>query len=70
MAKIADIKGNHLLVSVGFQVQEDYVSDFAFDIDGIIGISNDEWGSKFFLFHLVAFHQFPMNETGIGSTIH
>jgi len=45
------------------------VSYFAFDIDRVIGISDDEWSLEFFLFHLVSFDELPMDETGIGSTV-
>ena len=45
------------------------MSDFAFDVDQIIGISNDEWSSKFFFLHLVSFDELPMDKASISSTV-
>jgi len=45
------------------------VGYFTVDISCIIGVSDDEGSSKFLSFHVVFLDQFPMNKTGIGSTI-
>ena len=45
------------------------MGDFAVDIGRIIGISYDERGTKFLGFHVVFFDQFPMDKTGIGTTV-
>ena len=45
------------------------MSDLAFDVDRIIGISNDEWSSEFFFLHLISFDEFPMDKASISSTV-
>ena len=45
------------------------MGDFAFDVDRVIGISNDEWSSELLLLHLILFDEFPMDEASISSTI-
>ena len=57
------------MVFVGSHGKEDFVGDFAVDIGHIIGISYDERGTKFLGFHVVFFDEFPVNETGIGTTV-
>jgi len=42
---------------------------FAVDVGCIIGISDDKGGSKFLGLHVVFLDQFPVNETGIGTTV-
>jgi len=69
MAKVANVEGDDFLMSIRLHGEKDLVSDFAFDIDRVIGISNDEWSLEFFLFHLISFDEFPMDEAGIGSTV-
>ena len=56
-------------MSIRFHGEEDFVSNSAFDIDGVIGISNDERSPESFLLHLVSFDKFPMDEAGISSTV-
>ena len=69
MAEITDIEGDDFLMSIRFHGEKDLVSDFAFDVDGVIGISNDEWSPESFLLHLISFDKFPMDEAGISSTV-
>ena len=57
------------MVFVGSHGKENFVGDFAIDICCVIGILNNEWHMKFFYFHFVLFNQFPVNETGIGTTV-
>jgi len=42
---------------------------FAVDIGRIIGVSDDKGSSKFLGLHVVFLDQFPMNKTGIGTTV-
>jgi len=69
MTEVTDVEGNDFMMSICLHGEKDFVSDFAFDIDQVIGISYDEGGAEFFFFHLISFDEFPMNEAGIGSTV-
>ena len=69
MTEVADVEGNDFMMSICFHGEKNFVSDFAFDVDQIIGISNDEGSTEFLLFHLISFDEFPMDEAGIGSTV-
>ena len=69
MAKVADVEGDNFVMSICVHGEKDFVGDFAFDVDRVIGISNDEWSSEFLLFHLILLDEFPMDEAGISSTI-
>jgi len=57
------------MMFVSFHGEKDFVSYFAIDIGCIIGISNDEWRMEFLCLHVVLFDQFPVNKTGIGTTV-
>ena len=57
------------MVFVGSHGKENFVGDFAVDIGCIIGVSDNEGGSKFLGLHVVFLDQFPMNKTGIGTTV-
>jgi len=69
VTEIADVEGNDFLVQSCFHGKEDFMCDSAMDIDGIIGIADEEGGTKFFFLHLELLNEFPMNETCVCSTI-
>jgi len=55
------------MMLIGSHGEEDFVSDFAVDIGGIIGISYDERSTKFLCLHVIFFDEFPMDETSVGT---
>jgi len=57
------------VVFVGSHGEEDFVSDFAVDIGGVIGISYDERSTKLLGLHVIFFDEFPMDETSVGTTV-
>ena len=43
--------------------------DPAMDVDRIVGIADEEGGTKFLFLHVELLNEFPMNETRVCSTI-
>jgi len=69
VSEVRDIEGDNFMVFVGAHGKENLVGDFAVDVSSIIGISYDKRGTKFLGFHVIFFNEFPVDETGIGTTI-
>ena len=69
VSQVRDVKGDDFMVFIGLHGKENLVGDFAIDIGCIIGISYDERSTKLLGFHVVFFNQFPVDETGIGTTV-
>ena len=57
------------MVFVGSHGKENFVGDFAVDIGGVISISYDERISEFLGLHVVFFNEFPVDETGVCTTV-
>ena len=57
------------MMLIGPHGKKNFVSDFAINIGGVIGILYDKRGTEFLGFHVVFFDEFPVDETGVSTTV-